>query len=140
MRKKATKCVMSILNFGSFPGKILFTAGYTFDEICKELKKQKCAEWLQCFETTKYLLDGRSRGFGSERTLEINGKTYYYHFLCLRDIFDFSDQSHATLAHEVIHVCSYHLSDLLDLVKENEAFAYTHTHIMEQCYELLRKK
>ena len=140
MAKFISNAVMQTLNFGSFPGKIFFTAGYTYDEICKELKKQKLPEWLQCFETTKDLWDGNCWGLGSLRTININGKYYYYSFLCLRDKFDFSDESHAGLAHEIIHVCTFQLADLFNLVKENEAFAYTHTHIMNQCYDVLRGK
>lgn len=140
MAKFISNAVIKTLNFGSFPGKIMFTCGYTFDEICKQLKKEKCDEWLECFETTKDLWDGNCWGFGSLRTKKIKDKFYYYSFLCLRDNFDFTDESHAKLAHEVIHVCTFQLADLFNLVKENEAFAYTHTHIMQQCYEVLRKK
>ena len=42
MAKFISNAVMGMVNFGSFHGKILFTAGFTYDEICKELKKQKC--------------------------------------------------------------------------------------------------
>lgn len=140
MAKFISNAVIKTLNFGSFPGKIMFTCGYTFDEICKQLKKEKCDEWLECFETTKDLWDGNCWGFGSLRTKKIKDEFYYYSFLCLRDNFDFTDESHAKLAHEVIHVCTFQLADLFNLVKENEAFAYTHTHIMQQCYEVLRKK
>lgn len=138
--KKKMKSVMSTLNFGSFPGKILFTTGYTYDEVCKELKKQKLPEWLMAFETTSNLWEDGCWGFGSFRTVKIKGKDYYYSFLCLRDSFDFTDTSHARLAHEIIHVCTFQLVDLFNIVKENEAFAYTHTHIMNQCYKLLRAK
>lgn len=140
MAKFVSNAIMTTLNFGSFPGKILFTCGYKFDEVCKQLKKEKCYEWLQCFETTKYLWTADCRGFGSFRTLTVKGKEYYYSFLCLRDCFDFTDEAHATLSHEVIHICSQQLPDLFDIVKENEAFAYTHTHILNQCYKVLRNK
>jgi len=136
-----SKAVMHTLNFGSFPGKIMFTCGYTYDEICRELKKQKCDEWLQCFETTQYLFTPDCKGFNAKRTLMIKGKEYTYTFLHLRDVFNFSNvEDHATLAHEIIHTVSFHLKDLLDIVVENEAFAYTHTHIMNQCYEVLKIK
>lgn len=138
MNKKISGNVMDMLNFGSFPGKILFTAGFTYDEICKELTRQKCGSWLKAFKTTIDTWDNRCWGFGSLRTINIKGQTYHYSFLCLRDNFDFTDSSHARLAHEVIHVCTWQLSDLFNMVKENEAFAYTHTHIMNQCYNVLR--
>lgn len=130
--------IISTLNFGSFPGKIMFSTGYTYDEVCEELKKQKCKEWLMAFTECKYLTGSGVAGFSSKRYLDIKGKEYEYCFLFLRDGFNFSDRHHAVLSHEVIHICSHHLSSMLDIVKENEAFAYTHTHILTQCYSVLR--
>ena len=131
---------MSTLNFGSFPGKIMFTAGYSFEEACKELKKQKCNDWLECFKQTEYLFEPTCAGFASTRILSVKGKEYTFNFVCLRDEFNFSDKHHATLSHEVIHICTHQLKDMIDIVRENEAFAYTHTHILNQCYEVLRNK
>lgn len=116
----------------------MFTAGYSFKQICKELKKQKLPNWLECFKQTEYLFEPTCAGFASTRTLSIDGREYTFNFICLRDDFDFSDQHHATLSHEVIHIVTNNLSDLLNIVKENEAFAYTHTHILTQCYKVLR--
>ena len=130
--------VLSTLNFGSFPGKIMFSAGYTFDEVCEELKIQKCNEWLAAFKECKYLTGEDVAGFSAKRHISIGGKEGEYSFLFLRDVFNFSDRHHAVLSHEVIHVCSHHLKDMLDIVSENEAFAYTHTHILTQCYKVLR--
>lgn len=106
--------VLTTLNFGSFPGKIIFSSGYTFKDICKELKKQKCGEWLTAFKTTEYLFTKDCAGFSSTRCIEVDGKEYEYHFICLRDEFDFSDKHHTTLSHEVIHCCTFHLSNMLD--------------------------
>ena len=119
-------------------GKIMFTCGYSFDEICKELKKQKCNDWLSAFKETKYLFSKDCAGFSSKQTMEIKGTEYEYTFLHLRDCFDFSDKHHWTLSHEVIHAVTFQLSPMLNIAKENEAFAYTHTHIMKQCYEVIR--
>lgn len=130
--------VISTLNFGSFPGKLLFSAGYTFDEVCKELKKQKCHDWLAAFNQCKYLTGSGIAGFSSKQYLEIKGKEYEYCFVFLRDSFNFSDRHHAVLSHELIHICTHHLSSMFDIVKENEAFAYTHTHLLTQCYKVLR--
>lgn len=55
--------VLGTLNFGSFHGKIVFTVGYTFAEICLELKKQKCWEWLEAFKQTDYLWSSTCSGF-----------------------------------------------------------------------------
>ena len=140
MSKFISKNVMHMVNFGSFHGKILFTAGYTYDEICKELKKQKCLEWLEAFESTHHLWGKTVAGYSSLTTITINRESYQYCFICLRDRFNFSDTAHGILSHEVIHICTHNLSQMFDIVKENEAFAYTHTHILNQCYEVLRDK
>ncbi len=132
--------VMSTLNFGSFDGKLMFISGYTFDEICEELKKQKCNDWLKAFKKTEYLFSNDCKGFSSIQTLEIKGQTYYYNFLHLKDEFDFSDRHHAILSHELIHACTHQLYNMFDIVRENEAFAYTHTHLLTQCYQVLRNK
>lgn len=130
--------VLSTLNFGSFPGKLMFSAGYTFDEVCRELNKQKCPEWLQAFKECEYLAIPACAGFASKRYIHIKGKEYEYNFVFMRDVFDFSDQSHSYLSHEVIHICTFQLSPMLNIVKETEAFAYTHTHILTQCYKVIR--
>ena len=140
VKNKRSGKVLEIVNFGSFPGKTMFTCGFTFKEICKILKKQNCLDWLDAFKQTEHNFCHGVAGFASAKTLVIKGKEYYYHFLHLRDQFDFSDEAHTTLAHEVIHLCTYNLVDFLDIVKENEAFCYTHTHIMKQCYKILRER
>jgi hypothetical protein len=131
--------VLSALNFGSFPGNIMFSAGYTFDEVCEELKKQKCTDWLIAFRACKHLTGSGVVGFSSKQFVEIKGKEYEFCFVFLRDVFKHTDRHHAVLSHEVIHICTHHLRDMFDIVKENEAFAYTHTHILTQCYDVIRK-
>jgi len=130
--------VISTLNFGSFPGKILFSAGYTYEEVCQELKKQKTLGWLTAFQDCKYLAQPDVAGFSSKRILTNKGKEYEFCFVFLRDVFNFSDRNHIVLSHEVIHICTHHLSPMFDIAKENEAFAYTHTHILTQCYKVIR--
>lgn len=132
--------IIDTLNFGSFPGKILFTVGYSFEEIAAELKKQKCPEWLDALNQTKNLFTEKNNGFAAARTYLYKGEEYFYYFLHLKNKFDFSDKAHTTLAHEAIHICTFNLSDMLNIVTENEAFAYTHSHILNQCYTLLRRK
>lgn len=130
--------VLGTMNFGSFPGKLMFSAGYTFEEVCVELKKQKAKEWLLAFKDCENLTGSDVAGFSAKKYISINGKEYEYNFVFLRDVFNFSDRHHAVLSHEIIHICTHHLSQMLDIAKENEAFAYTHTHILTQCYKMIR--
>ncbi len=134
------KSVIHTLNFGSFPGKVFFTTGYSFDEICKELTKQKQVDWLAAFKNSKYLFDSAAVGYAYKTSVEVKGRELTYMFLVLKKSFDFSDYMHSILSHELIHLCTFNLKDMLDIVKENEAFAYTHTHMLTQCYEVLRQK
>lgn len=123
------------LNFGTFRGSCLFVCGFTYDETVKILKMKKSYEWLAAFESTKKVWDNDNWGFASKREME-SGVLHF--FLVLKNRFDFKDDSHIKLAHEILHLASFHLKDFLDPIVENECFAYTHSHLMEQCYKILR--
>ena len=125
------------LNFGTFDGACLFVCGFSYENIIMQLKlKRTPKEWVISFESTKSMWDNDNWGFASKRT--IDGKTYF--FLVLKNIFDFKDDSHARLAHEILHLSTFHLTDFLNPIDENECFAYTHTHLMKQVYKILRTK
>lgn len=118
----------------------MFSVGYSFEEVAAELKKQRCVGWAAAWQETKYLFHKDCAGFAKKIIMEFKGKEYDYFFLHLRDEFKFTDRHHSVLSHELIHICTFNLSIMIDIVKENEAFAYTHTHLLEQCYQVLRKK
>lgn len=129
-----------IINFGSFPGKCFFSTGYSFDELCQQLENQKCVDWLAALKNSKYLYDSENAGYVFHTEVKVKGRLLTYMFLILKKPFDFSDWAHQILSHEAIHLVTFNLSNMLDIVKENEAFAYTHTHILDQCYSMLRNK
>lgn len=123
------------LNFGAFFGSCIFICGFTYEEVLKHFKRKKTpADWVKCVESTLYLWENDNWAFASKRT--IDGRDYFV--LVLKNKFDFKDDSHAKLAHEVLHLASFHLKEFLDPMQENECFAYTHTHLMTQCYKILR--
>ena len=125
------------LDFGIFHGTVMFIVGFSYEETIKNLrqKRERYADWILALETTKQLWDSNNWGFCSRREPE-DGKIYF--FVVIKERFDFKDESHAKLAHEILHLCSFNLKDFLDPMKENEAFCYTHTHLMNQCYKILR--
>lgn len=136
---KLSNNVITTLNFGSFPGFITFACGYSAKEITAILKRQKCHEIVEQFQTTIDSLNSDVWGYAARRESVNKGKSIQYFFLVVKDRFDFTDANHhAILAHEVLHICTYNLSQFLDIVQENEAFAYTHTHIMKQIYAALK--
>lgn len=122
------------LNFGSFFGSCMFVCGFTYEETLKHIKKKKTGDWILAFEDTKEIWNCDNWGYASKRT--VAGVTYF--ILVLKNRFDFKDDSHSRLAHEILHLVSFCLKDFLDPMVENEAFAYTHTHLMTQCYKILR--
>jgi len=126
--------LITYLNFGSFPGMIQFSSGFTYDEIMEIQKDQEDAEdWRSALKDDKELIDS-GKYFGLVR--ELDGHQYYY--IILTGFFDFSDDAMIILAHEILHLCQFRLRDTLDRNMEIEAEAYTHSHIMRQCLNALR--
>ena len=126
--------IITYLNFGSFPGVIQFSSGFTYDEIMDTLKGKKHSKyWREALKTEKEFIDS-GKYFAIKR--EIDG--FQYFFLILTDQFDFSDEHMIILAHEVLHLLQFNLPKLLNRDEETEAEAYTHSHIMRQCLNALR--
>lgn len=123
------------LNFGIFFGSCLFVCGFAFEETCKILKRKRIYNWLEAFESTKNNWGNNCVGYTSRRTPS-DGKEYF--ILVLKKRFNFSDEDHRMLAHEVLHLASFNIAESLDPMVENEAFAYLHTHLMKQCHDILR--
>lgn len=131
---------MHTLDAGIFPFKILLTSGFTYDEIIKELKKQKCDQWALGLRDDKEFIQS-GKNFGMKRTIthpKHGESTFFY--IIFTDIFNFSDYSMCKLAHEVLHICQFMLPMMLDRNREYECEAYLHTHIMEQALQKLRGK
>jgi hypothetical protein len=126
------------IDSGIWGFKVLFSVGYTYDELTSELKKQKCDGWLLGLRDDKELIDSGDY-FALGRYPIIDGKKYYHYYIILSKSFDFSDEEVIKLAHEVLHICQFALSGLLNMDNEYEAVAYTHTHLMRQCLQIMRE-
>lgn len=129
------------LDCGIFPVVVMFSCGFSYDEVVKLLKKKKAEHWLIGLGEDKDLVD-KSNYLAMRRDIEYKKtgekKTMFYIFI--GQLFKFTDYEMAKLAHEVLHICQYSLPDILDRNKEHEAEAYLHTHLMRQCLKILRKK
>lgn len=142
MRNKSAKHI-HFFDFGIFYGTLMFSVGFTFEEIQNHLIRKKVdKEWLLAFNATKKNFVSHVAGHASRQIIyegenEKSGRTYF--FVHLKDAFDFkNDKHHKILSHELIHIVTYNLMDALDIVKENEAFAYTHSYLLDKIYKLLR--
>lgn len=129
------------LNSGIFPASILFSVGFTYDEIIKYCNKVKAHGWTLAISEDKELLNS-GKNFALKRTVTNNktGKEVDYFYIIFLERFDFSDWSMCKLAHEVLHICQFMLPDILNRNKEFECEAYLHTHIMEQALKIMRQK
>lgn len=142
--KKRNKKIKLIRCFraGSFPSMIMFSIGFTHSEIVKHLKKVKADEWLSGIEGDGNLIDNNKynalyREIVNTRSERPTKRLYY---LIFTEPFMFTDNSYSILAHEVLHVTQFLLQPILDIKQEYEAFAYTHTFIMNKCLKLIRGK
>lgn len=129
---------------GSFPSMIMFSVGFSYDQIIKHLKKMGADDWItgmsdkedkERIDHNKYTASYRE--IVSTDT-ERNTKKLYY--LIFTETFLFTDYSYSILAHEVLHVTQFLLEPILDIKVEYESFAYTHTFIMDKCMDLIRGK
>ena len=131
------KRVLSWLNFGSFPGSVLFANGYEYDELIENLKRKRCGDWIKALKPSEDLARQAKNLTIVQEMVDDKG-TYQYFFLLMQKPFEFTDEDYCILAHECLHLCQFHLSAVLNRNKEYEAEAYTHTHLMKQALTALR--
>lgn len=152
MKKKPTKLkVIDFLNFGIFPGTVLFSVGNSYSELVETIEEEYTAgRWeaesghklwsLGISDDEKLLTSGTY--FALKRELENKKenleKTLFY--IIITEQFTFTDYEMCKLAHEITHLLQFHLPTILDRNREIEAEAYTHTHLMMQCLKILRGK
>ena len=137
--KKRTQ-ILHWINNGCYPGYIMFSCGFTHDELCKLLKTKKADGWLRGINGDKKLFD-ECKGLASQRTItdQKTGKEITLMYLYLKNSFEFTDEDYIVLSHEVLHLCQFFLPDLMKN-REIEAESYYHSHIMRQCLQILRNK
>lgn len=134
-----SKRILHVMNSGIFPYKILLCAGFTYEEICKELKKQKCHEWVAGISQDKKLIE-ESPNNAMKRTVKKGKLKATLFYIIFRDTFDFSDWDMIKLAHECLHICQFMLPDILNRNDEYESEAYLHSHLMQQALQKFREK
>lgn len=139
MKRKKKKKIIRWLNAGIFPCPIMFSVGFSYDEIIKYLKKIKANEWAIGISQDKSRVDGGTC-FAMKRIVENEqtGAVVTHFYIIITRQFDFSDWDMIMLAHEIVHICQFMLPDILNRDNETEAEAYLHSHIMTQCLKELR--
>jgi hypothetical protein len=128
------KGIMTSIDFGVYPGKCLFVYGYSYKQMIKELKKQKCKELVAGIADEKAFINSAEY---CALHRKVGGSHLYY--IIINRKFKFTDEHYATIAHECLHICQFYLPRILDRNREHEAEAYLHTHLMVQCLKNIRK-
>jgi hypothetical protein len=140
-KKKKIVRLIRYINIGVFPREIMFCVGFTPEQIIEHLKKHKEKEWIQGIENNidfikKSIYCACSQQIIDTKTERPIKRLYY---LIFTEPFMFEDGSYTILAHEVLHVVQFALKDVLDITEEYEAFAYTHSFVMNKCLAYIRK-
>ena len=141
MNKKSKVRLIEYFRAGSFPPMIMFSVGFSYDKIIKHLKKTKAKEWLIGIENDGSLIDKNKYNALTREIIDTNSErpTKRLYYLIFTEKFMFTDNSYSILAHEVLHITQFLLEPILDIKTEYEAFAYTHTFIMNKCLELIHE-
>jgi len=131
--------IIRYLDCGIFPSTVLFSNGFTYDELYKHLKKTGAKEWLYGLEGDKKTIDN-GKFFALYRNIEHKGHSIQLFYIIFTESFKFNDSSYTILAHEIIHILQFMLPTLnVDMVIEMESTAYLHSHLMNQCLKELRE-
>lgn len=135
-RKKPAKKIIRYLNTGIFPATVLFSMGFTRDEIVLHTKKH--GQWAVGIENDPVINDKNWLGLRRDIEHTKTGETKTHFYIILPNQFDFSDEDYIKLSHEVLHICQFMLKDFLDRDREFECEAYLHSHLMRQCLQEVR--
>lgn len=139
-KKKPTKIIETI-DFGCYPGRLMYTQGFSHKEVLKELKKAKALEWLEGFKDTKVHYDDDVAGVAIKRVVTDCPKKgdikELYYIIMPNGCNTKNSNNLVTLAHECLHICQLFLPEILDRTQEWEAEAYFHSYIMDKILKIL---
>lgn len=134
---------MFFLDTGIYPGTILVAYNMKYDDIINELNIEgsDSSYWLLGIEEDQELIDNKtSSALALSRTI-VNDKlneTKKLYYIILKKPFEYTDEDYCVLAHEVLHICQFHLPDLLNRNNEFESEAYLHTYLMRNILKKIR--
>ena len=139
MKVKNNIRFIEVLNSGIFFAKVMFSYKMEYDDIVKELKKQKQKGWLQGLEMHKDLFDEGAKYFACRSKVKEEDTERLFFYLVYNQDFKFEDDCYVRLAHECLHLCQFILPDFLNRDREYECEAYLHGHFMTQALDAIRK-
>ena len=129
------------MNFGTLPGYVMVLVNEDWksaiEAATKKLKRANNKGWQLFLDDIKD--DALSAEFALGMAFKRKNAHGIYYGLFMRG-FDFNNPKyHTALAHEIVHLCQYHLPDFMHRDLEHEFEAYTHSHLMDQFYAEIKK-
>lgn len=122
--------IMKWVEFGMFPGGMMFIQNMSHKEVSSQLRKGAAKELKKCKDV-----------FKSENPTVLRFQKGSREFLMVFqkgcDLNDLTDV--VTLAHECLHICQMLLPDFLNRDEEQECEAYFHSYLMDTIIGILKK-
>lgn len=143
MSEKREVSIMHHCDSGIWPcAGIIFIQGFSYQEIIENFNNDNCKNWSEGIKDDKALIDS-AKYLAMRRTIygdKEDPRPTDLYYIILQDPFNHEPIEYAKLAHEVIHICQF-IFEVCNAhpIEEKEAFAYTHTHIMEQILKQVTK-
>lgn len=125
------------IDFHLFPTSVMLSCGYSYQELLSKFGK-KYPTWIKPLDEHQELFETCWGFVHRERWKDKDGVKKEHYWLIIANPFDFSDESMCNLAHEVLHVVQFVLSDKINRDDEVEFEAYFHTYLMIECLKALR--
>lgn len=121
---------------GIFPGILLFSSGFSREELKKELSIYKEKDWTDAIPDK--FLEGEGLACYAQQALTKRGDKTFYYMIGFPKPFKRNDEHYIALAHEVLHICQLFLPRILNRNKEHEAEAYLHSYLMSKILNELK--
>jgi hypothetical protein len=138
-KKKKDLKILEWIPMGCFPGYLMFNYRFKYKELMQELDNIEATEYIRAFSEDQHHIDNVWCVMSREMENTVTGEKVTYIMLNIPDEFDFEEPySYCKLAHEIVHVCQFHLPAILDRNVEIEAEAYFHTFLMEKVLNLIK--
>lgn len=120
---------------GIFHGYTLFVCGYSYKQMLDRLNEYEEKSWFNAVNHSKAkeLFEDAHACCRVEINDSIN-----FPIVFIRNGFRNKRDDFVVLAHELIHLNQFYLSDFIDRNKEIECEAYFHTYMMNECLNALK--
>ena len=128
------KKTFTFIKNGIFHGHTLFSCGYSYKQMLNKLNEFENKSWFNAinYDKAKELFEDCHACCSVEIKDGIK-----YPIIFFKYGFKFKKDDYIILAHELVHLNQFYLSEFIDRDKEIECEAYFHTYMMKECLNAL---